>query len=176
MKMKILLTILFVILVLIRLLIKLGIVESLLIYTISIILFLVVTRDKANSFRVSVCMISIIPEIPIYLTPIPYITSVLMNDEWLRKVYRWRFIVFTGIDGSGKTTHSRDTMKWITQLALSYVRDTVRPARRQLEEVMDEFFSNLKKTLNSEINRGKKEIQEKTRKLLEKYIYYFKTE
>ena len=70
----------------------------------------------------------------------------------------------------------RDIMKWITQLALSYVRDTVRPARRQLEEVIDEFFSNLKKTLNSEINRGKKEIQEKTRKLLERYIYYFKTE
>ena len=70
----------------------------------------------------------------------------------------------------------RDTMKWITQLALSYVRDTIRPARRQLEEVIDEFFSDLKEVLESEISKGKKELSEKTRKLLEKYMYYFKIE
>lgn len=75
--------------------------------------FFLITKDKANTFRTALCAVSVVA--PLYLMPLPYLLSIILNDEWLRRVWRWRFIVLTGCDGSGKSTHARETARWLNE-------------------------------------------------------------
>ena len=76
-------------------------------------LFVLALKDKADAIRIILVSVAILPQIPLYLTPILWITGCLLNDEYLRRVARWRLIVLTGIDGSGKTSHSGDVARYI---------------------------------------------------------------
>ncbi|GEM_PF-5072821 len=53
--------------------------------------------------------------------PLLYILSCLANDEWIRKVFRWKLIVFTGIDGSGKSTYTKILFQKINSLGIDVV-------------------------------------------------------
>ncbi len=121
MKMKIILTVLFVSVVLSRVLIHL---DSLCYYLLPIAVsgvFLLVTRDKADAVRIFLCSLGFIPVLPVYVSPLFYISALFLNDEYIRKVAHSRIIVFTGIDGSGKSTHSRVTAEYLRKLGIDCV-------------------------------------------------------
>lgn len=77
------------------------------------ILFYIFTKDKANTFRILICSTSALT--PFILMLFPYVLSILLNDEFIRLIGRWRFIVFIGCDGSGKSTHAKETVKWMRE-------------------------------------------------------------
>lgn len=79
----------------------------------AVLVFFSITRDKANSLRIALCATCAL--MPLYLMPLPYVISILLNDEWLRRVWRWKFIVLTGCDGSGKSTHAKETARWLNE-------------------------------------------------------------
>jgi len=121
MKMKILLTAIFAIAIVSRLVLN---VPSLYLYVPIILIplaFVIATRDKADALRVFICCLSFVPFIPIYVAPVFYVLSIVLNDEYLRKVARSRIIVFTGIDGSGKSSHSKVTVEYLRSLGIDCV-------------------------------------------------------
>ena len=83
------------------------------------VVFYLATGDKANTVRVALCSSSVL--MPLLLMPLPWLASVVLNDEGLRRAWRWRFIVFTGCDGSGKSSHSRETARWLTEHGIDAV-------------------------------------------------------
>lgn len=89
--------------------------QQILLFCIPIIplLFYVIFKDKANTFRIFLTSLTLIPFIPLPFIPIFLFLPIMLNDEYLRKVARWKLIVFTGIDGSGKTAHSKETAKYL---------------------------------------------------------------
>lgn len=97
------------------LLFRLKITHQVLLLCILIIpsLFYVISKDKANTFRITLLSLTLIPFIPLPFTSIFLFLPTVLNDEYLRKTARWKLIVFTGIDGSGKTTHSKETVKYL---------------------------------------------------------------
>ncbi|NPA69384.1 MAG: hypothetical protein GXO26_01120 [Crenarchaeota archaeon] len=121
MKMKIALSVLFISIVLARLLLDLP---SSLYYIIFIVIpfvFYLATHDKANTIRFFICCLSILPIFPIFVTPVFYVLSLALNDEYLRKVFHSRIIVFTGIDGSGKSSHSKVTAEYLRSRGIDCV-------------------------------------------------------
>jgi len=78
-----------------------------------VLLFFLITWDKANTVRVAICATTAIA--PLYAVFLPYVLSILLNDEGLRRMWRWRFIVLTGCDGSGKSSHARETARWLKE-------------------------------------------------------------
>jgi len=78
-----------------------------------VVLFYVRTLDKANTLRLLITCLPLNTLIPFYLIPLFLIIALIANDEWLRRVFRWKLIVFSGIDGSGKSTHSKDTALYL---------------------------------------------------------------
>ena len=113
MKMKLFLTALFLGLLLPRFFMDLNNFYLLLAALMVVLLFFLITRDKANTFRTSLCVLSVLA--PLYITFLPYLASVFLNDERLRRMWRWRFIVLTGCDGSGKSSHARETARWLNE-------------------------------------------------------------
>ncbi|NPB00200.1 MAG: hypothetical protein GXO10_02395 [Crenarchaeota archaeon] len=121
MKMKIVLTVLFISIVFLRLLFH---VSSSVLYIVPVavpLLFLFITHDKADSVRLFMCSLSAIPLFPILVTPLFYALSLVLNDEYLRKVFHSRIIVFTGIDGSGKSSHSKVTAEYLRSIGIDCV-------------------------------------------------------
>jgi len=78
-----------------------------------VLAFFSITRDRANTVRMAICSTTAIA--PLCIVFLPYVISVLSNDERLRRIWRWRFIVLTGCDGSGKSTHARETARWLKE-------------------------------------------------------------
>ena len=111
MKMKLLLTVIFVLILTLHILLGGYLAPRLIMPMLVPALFYMFTRDKANTLRVAICCISAI--LPLFLTPIPYVLSILLNDEYIRKVAHAKIIVLTGIDGSGKTSHSKTTADFL---------------------------------------------------------------
>lgn len=111
MKMKILIIALWCFLILL----KLKFPPLLVMFTLFIVpsIFYIIFRDKANTFRVALLSCTVIPHVPLQTTLIFLFLPLILNDEWLRKVAKWKLIVFTGIDGSGKTTHSIETVRYL---------------------------------------------------------------
>ncbi len=72
-----------------------------------------ITRDKANTVRTFICSLCILPVGNIVLPVLFYIVSVVLNDEYIRRVAHAKIIVFTGIDGAGKTSHCKVTAQWL---------------------------------------------------------------
>ncbi len=121
MKMKIILSILFIGIVLTRLLLN---TLSIVYYIVPIVvpsMFYLATRDKADSVRLFICCLGILPMFSIFVTPLFYIISMVLNDEYLRKVFHSRIIVFTGIDGSGKSSHSKVTAEYLRSRGIDCV-------------------------------------------------------
>ncbi len=81
--------------------------------------FYVASKDKANTLRIAICCTSSI--LPLFIAPVPYILSILLNDEYIRKVAHARIIVLTGIDGSGKTSHSKTTADFLRSRGIDVV-------------------------------------------------------
>ncbi len=117
MKMKILLLTLTALYLLLRLV--LGPIVTLVIATGVVAVFYYVTRDRANTFRIS--LLVPIPLLEMAYALILAVVAILLNDEYLRKIWRWRFIVFTGCDGSGKSTHAIETAKWLRELGIDAI-------------------------------------------------------
>lgn len=92
----------------------------LLILAISLIFFSI-SKDKANTFRIAICALSFLPIIHLYASPIFLLLSLVANDEAIRRTWRWRLIVFSGIDGSGKSSHAKETALWLNQLGIPTV-------------------------------------------------------
>ncbi len=116
--MKILLTILFATVVIVDMLYCHWLVRSVLL-VVPPVAFYIVSRDKANTLRVAICCISSI--LPLFIAPIPYVLSLFLNDEYIRKVAHARIIVLTGIDGSGKTSHSKTTADFLRSRGIDAV-------------------------------------------------------
>ncbi|RLG70917.1 MAG: hypothetical protein DRO23_12680, partial [Thermoprotei archaeon] len=84
-------------------------------------LFFLVFRDRANTFRVALVLPTALPSIPLYITPLFLILSIISNDERLRRIAKWKLIVFTGIDGSGKTSHSKVTEEFLRSIGVDCI-------------------------------------------------------
>ena len=81
-------------------------------------LFFLFSKDKANTLRTTLLVPVVLSSIPLYITPLFLMASIILNDEKLRKIAKWKLIVFTGIDGSGKTSHSRETAKFLRNIGV----------------------------------------------------------
>ena len=113
MKMKLLISVSFVTIIILRLLFEIGLVNSIILTFIPPFFFLALTKDKADFIRLQICFLSMLTIVPLYIAILLLLISLLMNDEWMRSVRNWKLIVFTGIDGSGKTSHSVTTAEFI---------------------------------------------------------------
>ncbi len=116
MKMKILLVLEYVFLISLRIFLDVPLMMLLVMFL--PLLFFALTRDKANTIRVMICALAILGVLPVLLSSIPLIISLVLNDESLRRMRRWKLIVFTGIDGSGKSTHAKETALWLKGLGV----------------------------------------------------------
>ncbi len=126
MKMKIFLTLLFACLICVNALFLYNVVKIPIevLYAIPImipVVFYAITHDKANTLRTFICSLSVLPARNIVMPLIFYIIAILLNDEYIRKVAHARIIVFTGIDGSGKTSHSKVTAQWLRSRGIDCV-------------------------------------------------------
>ncbi len=84
-------------------------------------IFYLITHDKANTVRVFVCSLSVLPIGFPLVSIVFYLISIFLNDEYLRRVAHAKIIVFTGIDGSGKTSHSKVTAEWLRMQGIDCV-------------------------------------------------------
>ncbi len=83
------------------------------------LMFYLVTKDKANTLRLAILGIGFLPMLPHPHTPtLAAVASILINDERIRAIKKWRLIVFSGADGSGKSTHARATAHWLRSLGI----------------------------------------------------------
>jgi len=119
--MKILLITLWCSLILLRLKISYEVPLALALILVIPTLFFLVFRDKANTFRVALVLPTALPSIPLYITPLFLILSIISNDERLRRIAKWKLIVFTGIDGSGKTSHSKVTEEFLRSIGVDCI-------------------------------------------------------
>ena len=119
--MKILLTVLWLFLVLLRLKPIYQEVLALVLALLIPVLFFILFKDKANTLRVTLLMPTVLSCIPLHITPLFLVLSVISNDERLRRIAKWKLIVFTGIDGSGKTSHSRETEKFLRSIGVNCI-------------------------------------------------------
>ena len=83
------------------------------------LVFYLITKDKANSLRLAILSIGVL--LPLWFIPSLYVLSYTLNDEWIRRVFRWKLIVFTGIDGSGKSTHTKILSQKLKSLGIDVV-------------------------------------------------------
>ena len=119
--MKILLITLWCSLILLRLKISYEVPLALALILVIPTLFFLVFRDRANTFRVALVLPTALPSIPLYITPLFLILSIISNDERLRRIAKWKLIVFTGIDGSGKTSHSKVTEEFLRSIGVDCI-------------------------------------------------------
>jgi len=119
--MKILLITLWCSLILLRLKISYEVPLALALILVIPTLFFLAFRDKANTFRVALVLPTALPSIPLYITPLFLILSIISNDERLRRIAKWKLIVFTGIDGSGKTSHSKVTEEFLRSIGVDCI-------------------------------------------------------
>ena len=117
--MKILLTVLWLFLVLLRLKPIYQEALTLVLALLIPVLFFILFKDKANTLRVTLLMPALLSCIPLHITPLFLVLSVISNDERLRRIAKWKLIVFTGIDGSGKTSHSKETEKFLRSMGIN---------------------------------------------------------
>ena len=83
--------------------------------------FYISTHDKANSFRILLVSLSAIYIINPFWTPLLLVVSLILNDEHLRAIARWKLIVFTGMDGAGKSTHTAISFYMLRKLGVKCV-------------------------------------------------------
>ena len=119
--MKILLTVLWCFLVLLRLKPIYQEALTLVLALLIPVLFFILFKDKANTFRITLLMPIVLSCIPLYITPLFLVLSIISNDERLRRIANWKLIVFTGMDGSGKTSHSRETENFLRGMGVNCI-------------------------------------------------------
>jgi len=119
--MKILLTVLWCFLVLLRLKPIYQEALTLVLALLIPVLFFILFKDKANTLRVTLLTPTVLSCIPLYITPLFLVLSVISNDERLRRIANWKLIVFTGMDGSGKTSHSRETENFLRGIGINCI-------------------------------------------------------
>lgn len=118
MKMKVLLTFVFLLLLILDVLLKMEYLVIAFVLSFPLIFF-AYTRDKANTLRLTLLVLGFLPWLPSFLSPLFLLASLIFNDEWLRSIWNWRLIVFSGIDGSGKSTHAKATVKWLRSIGIN---------------------------------------------------------